>query len=318
MTDPVTGSRSDTGHDPLLSVVVTIVDGPAALRRFLAALTRQIDPPPLEILVPFDASAAEVHALAGEFPTVTWLALGHLDTAAPITTAAGQHELYDRRRSAALAVARGDLVAILEDRGVPRPDWARTVVRLHREPWAVIGGAIEPAPCGLVEWALHVCDFSRYALPFASRSVDWVSDVNVTYKRHALERTRHLWQDRFHEPVVHWALQREGAALRLDPALVVDHYRTSRRFAVLVRERFDWGRLFGAIRAGAGGPLQRAGRVVATPLVPVVVLARHARVRIRRGETWRFVAALPVLLVLLAAWAAGEAWGLCTGRAAPR
>ncbi len=317
MTDP-RGSAVAERADPLLGVVVTVVDGGEAVARLLTALTTQRDPPPMDIVVPFDASIDEVAALAPRFPSVTFLPLGALATEAPLATASGQHELYDRRRSAALAATRGDLVAIVEDRGIPRPDWARVAVRLHRQPHAVIGGAIEPAPSRLVDWALHVCDFSRYALPFPARPVEWVSDVNVVYKRGALERTRPLWRERFHEPLVHWQLRTEGETLWLSPELVVDHHRIPRPLGRLVRERFGWGRLFGAIRTRAVGPGRRVLLTLAAPLVPVLLLARHARVRFRRGEGARFLAAIPILLLFLVAWTAGEATGQATGRTARR
>jgi hypothetical protein len=300
---------------PALSVVVTIVDGGDALARFLDAMAVQRDAPALEVLVPFDASLGSLATLRADHPTVRWLDLGQVPTARPVTGAGGQHELYDRRRSAALHEATGEIVAILEDRGVPRPDWAATACRLHAEPAAVIGGAIEPTPGRLVEWALHVCDFSRYSLPFPHGPAAWVSDVNVTYKRRALSATRHLWADRFHEPAVHWELERLGETLVLSPDLVVEHHRRPKPIMRLLGERFHWGRLFGYIRAGELSAVRRAVLVLSAPLVPLLVAWRHARVWRRRGEALRFVAALPIILALLVAWAIGEAVGTATGRA---
>ena len=70
--------NADTSHsnDPLLSIVVTIVDGGDVLRRFLEAMTSQDDPPPLEVIVPFDASVAETSNLGDRFPGVHFLDLG--------------------------------------------------------------------------------------------------------------------------------------------------------------------------------------------------------------------------------------------------
>ncbi len=283
--------------------------------RFLTALCNQVDPPTMEILVPLDQSVHELQALQSAFPSVRFLDLGAVDTARPVESAGGQHELYDRRRAAALAVATGEIVAILEDRGVPRPDWSRTVMRVHAEPWAVIGGAIEPAPSAIREWALYVCDYSRYALPFPCGPVAWVSDVNVSYKRRALEITRDLWSDRFHEPLVHWELVRQGEVLVLTPDLVVDHHRTRKPIRVSLVERFHWGRLFGYIRAKEIGMGKRLLLVLASPLVPAVVYLRHAKVHLRRGDAMRFVAATPAILGFLVAWTAGEAIGTLTGTA---
>ena len=303
------------GGDPLLSVVVTIVDGGAGLERLLDALDGQVESPPLELLIPYDATVGDVSALRRRYPGARWMDLGQLATARPAGTAAGQHELYDRRRAAGLAAATGSLVAILEDRGAPRGDWARTAVRLHRaHDAAVIGGAIEPVRSTLLNWAFWVCDFSRYGLPFAGGPARWVSDVNVTYKRAALEATRDLWRDRYQEPVVHWALESRGETLFLSPELVVLHLLPSQRLAELLPQRFDWGRLFGAIRGRTAGPAARLALVLRSPLVPLVLLARHGRVQFRRGEGRQYCRAVPILLLLLVAWTLGETWGTITGR----
>lgn len=309
------GSPAPDPSAPVLSVVVTIVEGGAALTRLLGGLRAQEGGPTLEVLLPHDASVGPLTALRAAFPEVRFLDLGAVPTAHPVSTAAGQHELYDRRRAAGLAAASGELVAIVEDRGVPRREWAATVARLHATiPFGVIGGAIEPVPSSLLNWAFWVCDFSRYGLPFDSGPARWVSDVNVSYKRAALEQTRHLWQDRYQEPVVHWALVEAGDTLYLSAELVVDHQLHPLRLLPLLPQRFDWGRLFGSIRARHLGVISRLALVLMGPVIPLVVLARHGRAQARRDDTLRFIAAVPILLVLLAAWTAGELWGIITGR----
>jgi hypothetical protein len=306
-------SSIEAAATPELSVVVTVVEGGAALPRFLTALLQQDGAPSMEILVPLDATVGDLLPLQRDFPTVRFLDLGAVETARPSDSASGQHELYDRRRSAALRAATGGVVAILEDRGIPRADWAATAMRLHREhDYAVIGGAIEPAPSRLTDWALYVCDYSRYALPLPGAATDWVSDVNVTYKRRALESTRTIWSDRFHEPAVHWDLLKRGEVLFLSPDLRVDHHRLSKPLGRLVTERFHWGRLFGYIRGRHSSTGKRLVQLAASPVVPFVVLLRHARVHFRRGDGLRFVAALPVLLLFLFAWTLGEAIGTLT------
>jgi hypothetical protein len=313
--EPAPKAASPDVADPLLSVIVTIVEGGPAMRRLLQALTSQSDAPPMEIIVPFDDTVAEHFELRESFPTVRFLALGSVRTEQPSTSAAGEHELFDRRRAAGLSAATGELIAILEDRGAPRRDWARTAVRLHAQlPHAVIGGAIDLLPSGVVGYATHVCDFSRYSSPFSSGSRDWVSDVNVTYKRRAVEQTRALWRERYQEPVVHWSLQQHGDTLYLSNALVVEHQRATVPMAVLLRERFHWGRLFGAIRGRHSSVVKRALLALAGPIVPVIVLARHGRAQVAKGNGLRFVRAVPIILLLLTVWSVGEAVGIVTGR----
>jgi hypothetical protein len=313
MTEYSDGGESR--EDPLLSIVVTIIDGGDVLRRFLTALTEQEDPPPMEILVPYDESIAATGGLAAAFPDARFLNLGEIRTERPLHTAAGQHELYDRRRAAGLAAATGDLVAILEDRGVPRSSWARNLVQQHEQPYGVIGGAIECAPGDLLNWAFYVCDFGKYGLPLQSGPATWVSDINVSYKRKIIEETRDLWKERFREPIVHWALLERGETLYLSSEIVVEHGRPATTLRALLPERFHWGRLFGHIRAMHLTVPRRLWYAAAGPLVPPLLLLRHGRTQLAKGNFRRFLKAMPVAAVLLAAWTTGEVWGYLTNRA---
>lgn len=303
--------------DPVLSIIVTVVDGGPAVRRILEALHAFENPPPLDIILPYDASVADVEALKPDFPDVAFLPIGEIATERPITSEAGQHELFDRRRAGGLAIAKGDLIAIVEDRGSPRPDWARNAVNLHAAmDAAVIGGAVEfedPAPT--LNWAIYVTDFTRYGLPLPEGPVDWVTDVNVVYKRRAMDATAHLWKDRYQEPVVHWHLIQNGEEMRLSNDLVVMHRRPPLTFGRVLPERFDWGRLFGAIRSREMGLGKRLLMAAASPAIVATLLVRHGRAQAARGRLGRYLKASPRIAVLLTAWTAGEAWGYITGRA---
>jgi hypothetical protein len=297
-----------------LSVVVTIVDGGEALAHCLRALSDQVDPPELEVLIPWDDSVAGMNELSNRFPAFRFLPLGALTTERPLSSAAGQHELFDRRRAAGLNAATGDVIAIVEDRGLPRANWARTMTRLHEQlPHAVVGGAIENGRDSTMNWAVYFCDFGRYQQPFEAGARQWVSDVNIGYKRRGLDATRELWRDRYHETTVHWALQRAGETLYLTPELVVDQMRGRLRLGALIGERFAWGRLFAYTRAREVSVTKRLALAVLAPLLPALLLLRHTRLQIAKGVRLReFVLASPVILVLLVAWSLGETVGYLT------
>jgi hypothetical protein len=310
----MTGRPGDSDA-PLLSVVVTVVGGVEVLRKFLDAALNQTDAPTMELLVPYDATAAAVGQLQAQFPQVRFIDMGTVPTMRPATTAAGQHELFDRRRAAGLHHARGTLVAILEDRAPPRHDWAKTMTRLHRElPHGVIGGAIESASDDLLNWAFWACDFSRYGLPFESGPRTWISDVNVCYKRRTLELTREIWKEKFNEPSVHWALTAQGETLYLSNEAIVDYTTPYESLSGVLPERFHWGRLFGYVRAKHVGALQRLGFVLSGPVIPFVLFLRHRRVQRSLGNGARFRAASRFMLPLLFAWTSGEVWGYVTRR----
>ncbi|MEZ4414455.1 MAG: glycosyltransferase [Gemmatimonadota bacterium] len=300
---------------PELTVIVTIVEGGAALRRCLTALAAQADAPSMEVLVPYDSNLPGVEEQVQGWKGVRALAMGTIPVSA--RHEGGQHELYDRRRAHGLRHAQGAHVALIEDRSVPRPDWARQLVSAHRRsPVGALGGAVEPRVEGLLGWAVYFCDYGRYQLPFAAGPRAHVSDVNVSYARPILESTRSLWEERYHETVVHWAVQQEGQPLVLDPSVVVEHGRVHIGLRAAVAERFHWGRVFGYTRSRTDSGFSRLVHAAAAPVLPLVVWTRLLVQRLqRRGRSLgRFLAATPAILVFLVAWAAGEATGTVTGR----
>ena len=299
----------------MLSVVVTIVDGGATLERCLTALATQTEAPPLEILVPHDDSVSGIAPLAVRFPSMRFLPLGSLPTRYPAMSPGGQHELFDRRRSAGLRAATGDLVAILEDRGAPARDWARTAVRLHGSlPHAVIGGAVDNGVDRTLNWAVFFCDFGRYQPPLEAGPRDYVTDVNVCYKRRALEATRALWSERYHETTVHWQIQRSGETLYLTPELLVSQARDGLRLGALLGERLSWGRLFAYTRARERPVGARLALAALAPALPFLLLARQLRLQLGKPTLGRWIVAAPAALLLLVAWSAGEMAGYMTGK----
>jgi len=301
-----------------LSVVVTIVDGGAPLRRCLRALADQRGAPPLEVIVPYDDSVA-VDGVQSDFPYFRFLALGRVATQAPPRSFSGQHELFDRRRAAGLAASTGDLVAILEDRGVPRLDWAATAAALHGKiSAAAIGGAIGNGSDGLLQCAVYLCDFGRYQPPCVAGPANALSDVNVCYTRRAVELTRTVWNERYHEPLVHRALARAGETLVLAPELVVDEKRDHLEIVPLCRERIAWGKLYGEIRMRGRPWIERALRAADAPLLPELLIYQIVKDRFSKGTlSSRVLFAMPAVVVLTIAWSIGEMLGYLSAGATP-
>jgi hypothetical protein len=305
-------------NGPLLSVVVAVVDGGDALERCLRALKSQHDAPRMEILVPCDPTLTAAESIVGSFaegePRIRIIRTGRLHTRRSPSSALGQHELIDRRRAAGLAAAEGELVAMVEDRGVPRADWASSIIRVHEsQPSLAIGGAVENARDQLLNWAIYYCDFGRYQLPFSPGHRRYISDVNLTYKRRALQLTRGTWRFRYHEPWVHRSLALAGEELFVSPDIVVHESRDGLRLAVILRERFAWGLLFGTLRSQDAPLLRRLALAAATPVLPALLFARFLRDRLtRRTALGRILKVSPIVLLLLGIWTVGEATGYLT------
>jgi hypothetical protein len=299
----------------VLSIVITVVSGKEALRRCLDALRPQVDPADTEIIVPYDRWSIEVGELIPDFPDVRFHFIDGFGVTARGTQTFRAHQLYDRRRAVGLSLAKGRLVAMTEDHAVPAPDWCRQIVAAHEQPYAVIGGAIDNAVDRPINWALYYCDFGRFGRPLPSGETAYASDVNVAYKRGALEAIREVWRDAYHETIVHWTLRSRGEVLFLDSRLVVHQHRPAISPGRAYRERIEWGRTFAETRIARCGVWRGLLYAAGTPVLPVTLLIRVLRHMRRQRRTIRQMATtLPLALYLLTGWTLGEFIGYVTVR----
>jgi hypothetical protein len=312
--------RMDISPNPWLSVVVVIVSdtthsqaGASHLAGCLQALTRQVDPPAMEIIVPYHPRTAGIEDLKPRFTSVAFLCVEDLKT---LTGQGGSHEHHDELRAHGLAAARGGIIGLLEDHARPDLHWCGYMVEAHRQSYAAVGGAIENGIDRPLNWAVYFCDFGRYQNPVPAGESPFASDANVTYKRTALESIRPIWQEIFHETAVSWALTARGEKLGLSPKAIVYQHRSDLRFGSAVKERFIWGRSYAATRGTLFGGAQRVIYVVLSPMLPSVLLLRMARnVLKKRRCVGPFFKALPLTAILTLSWSLGEAIGYVTGRA---
>lgn len=297
--------------DPVLSVILTVVEGEPALSRCLQALVDQRDAPPFEVLVPYDDTVKETAELEARFPQFIFMPLGALISTATPKDAFEEHELFDRRRAEGLKAARGRFIAILEDRGAPKPDWARAMVEEHaRNQVAAIGGGMQNAALTSMGRALFACDCGRYQPPFEKGEVEYASDLNICYTREALESVRHLWTDRYQETRVNWALRDSGQRLLLSPRPIIVHKRGPQKLSRVLGERMHWGRVFAIQRGERWTPVRSLLAAAATLVLPAVLLLRHMRAMKAKGwSNAELMSALPSFLMILPAWSLGEALG---------
>lgn len=303
---------------PDLSIVMTVVDGGETLVRCLEAIEAMTGGHEIEVLIPYDHISREVGDLSARFPAMTFIDQGEILGGIVPADALQMHKFYDTRRSAALDVARGRIVGILEDRGRPTPDWASQMLALHDEnPHGVIGGAIMNGEDKPWNWAIFFCDFSRYQAPIAAEDPEYVSDTNITYKRDAIMAYRHMWEERYVEAELHWAMRRGGEKLMISDRAVTWQHRPDFAISRLLGERFNWARMYGRVRGVDVSLARRLALCAAMPALPLLLLYRHgARQRAKGHHFATYLRCAPRTLLLLAVWSAGEFTGyLEAGRA---
>jgi hypothetical protein len=298
-----------------LTIVITVVGGKELVRRSLRAICPQVDFATAEVIITYDQWSADVGDLTEEFSQVRFHFINDLGAASSVNVSSHQHRLYDRRRAVALSLARGRLIAMTEDYAVPAADWCRQVCIAHEQPYAVIGGSIENAVDRPLNWAWYYCDFGRYGNPLRRGEAEYASDVNLAYKREALDAIRDVWREAYHETTVHWTLRSRGEEVFLDPRMVVYQHRPEMTVLQALRERLEWGRIFAETRISTCSLWRRICYAAGTVILPALLLLRVFRHMLRQRRSISQIAqTLPLATCLLTGWALGEFNGYLWGR----
>ena len=192
---------------------------------------------------------------------------------------------------------------------VPASDWIEALRAGLLEADAA-GGAVEPGDgLRLSDRAEHLSRYARDILPFDLHECLELPGDNAAYRRTLLDQVATEWADGFLEPPVHRALDALGARLVHDPRIVVRMGRSAGARA-FVHQRWAHGREHAARSATGASRSASLVRVLASPIVPFVLLTRTTKEVLGRGRLrGALVVSLPLLLAYDIAWAAGEAAG---------
>ena len=285
-----------------LSIIVACCNAAASIRDCLDSLVQQGEAD-VELIVVDNSDDGSAEIVRAQFPGVRMFTMP-------------SQALINELWSTGILQSCGDIVALTTAHCIPAPDWIAQVRKAHGTPAAGVGGAIDgDSESSLVDWAVCFCRYSRFLPPIGTGVVDDIPADNAAYKRAPLFRHQAQWRDGFWEPQLHHALAREGEVLWLAPAMQVRH-RHSFGFSGFMRQRFLHGQKYGGWRASTLTPAKRVMMLIASPLIPLVLLQRTARrVMGKGGYRLHLFATLPLLAVFFIAWACGEALGYARGSA---
>jgi hypothetical protein len=212
--------------------------------------------------------------------------------------------------TAGIQAGGGQRVGLLSASVVPADDWTDYLAKLVPDGPAAYGGPIEPPdqPRSIADWVVLFCRYSNHLLPTAVPPPDVAAD-NASYDRASIESVADSWSDGFWEPFVHRALRAIGEQVVMGSEPVV-RVAPGQSVRTLARQRLAHGRHH-ARRQSEGMTRGRTLlRVVAAPLVPIVLVLRSGRaVMKRRRLRLRFAQSAPLLWWVHSWWAVGEARG---------
>ena len=283
-----------------LSVVIAVWPDSSGLLQCLESLASgQRDSTEVLVVAP-DPPSSEI---LDRFPWIHWLQ-GSSEMLVPHLWSAGINQSH------------GQIVALSTSRFVPASDWLEKMREAHRRLASVgIGGAIEPGPEGNMQsWAIYFLRYSAYLNYTREQIVDDIAGENASYKRDSLSSHRAAFANGFWEPEVHRLLRADGDTLSFVPEIRVTQ-GAPLGIGCFCRQRFRHGRHFGRERVQKSSVLVHFARILTSPLVPIVLLARIcARVITSRRYFRQLVFCLPLLVVFTLAWAIGELAGYCSIR----
>ena len=212
-----------------------------------------------------------------------------------------------------LAAARHPFVAFTDSRTELQPGWRHALDEAFAAGADVVGGPVLPgsrasmadAAGFLVEYGVHA------APPWVGASGD-VSANNVAYRRARLAEVLAPG-----EPVWKSVVDERLAARGSPPVLVPGMRVVSRKrygWADVGRVRVAHGRLYSGQRAGDRAWPARLAAAAGCAALPALAYARLAA-RVAGAPELRalLLRSTPAVLVALAAWSAGEAWGWLAG-----
>ena len=298
-----------TWSAPELSVVL-VTDSFATIRKTLRCFQAQGDPARLEIVIAALAGAR----LAPDAPEAQ--GFPHLRIV-PVDTA------IDLARAEALAwrAATAPFVVFAESCAYPRPGFVDAIIGACRsETWAVVGPSMANAnPDSATSWAAMWINNTPWLHADQRDPAALLPGHNSAYARPALLSLGNEADDLMRSlSALQNELRARGHQFFLEPAACAELLNVSRPTWYLI-DQFGKGRQFATLRCRRWSIARRLLYAAATPLIPVVRLARilaalHRRGRVR--EVWQGLR-LAGLVAGLTMSTAGEFVGYLFGGPAP-
>jgi GT2 family glycosyltransferase len=282
---------------PSLSVVVCTHNRPDDLEHCLDALARLEDAP--EAIVVDSASSPPCEKLVGSYASLL----------PGLQYVREERPGLSRARNRGLALARGEIVAFIDDDTAPHPDWARWIAAPFAADPGIgcVGGACRPVfgegvrPHWLSDRLLQFAGVTRFGPEAreARSSAEWPFGANIAFRAAALANEGGFSEAlgrvgttllSGEESELIESLGRRGWKIWLEPAAIVDHTVHPDR----CRSRYYWRRLWwsGVSRARAADTAPLAGlRLVAAAFVrlSLYVVTRDRVHLYRTAETAGYV-----------------------------
>jgi hypothetical protein len=285
---------------PRLSVTIATRHGWDAVKMAYEPLRHQAEVSCTEVIV-LDSSGEAPPPSDKLTPGTRWLSMPDTDLS--------EMQLHGYRE------ARGRIVAMTEDHCIAAPDWLSAIQRAHDEhpEAAAVGGTVRNGSAHhLVDWASFYAGQAPFLAPQPAGSRPHVCQVNISYKRPALQAAITDPGSAGIETLLNDRLKANGGVLVADDRIVVTHIQCRSALGT-ARLHYHSGRNFEGKRR-----LERRGnaylRAFRAALLPLPRVAKRSMTLLGRGEPrGRVARAAPAMVWLAMAQGFGESVGALLG-----
>lgn len=288
-----------------ISVVLASPREPALALACLRSVLSQAQALGAPVILARTGDAAAVVASLGAAP----------DTAGIVPVDAAPGASLPAIRGAGLTAARTPYAALIEDHCVAAPGWLEALSTTAAATSAdFVGGRMGNAQkAHAIDWAAYFAEYGFFMGTASGGAPPLATGANVLYGPRALPLAARwasagLWED-----VIHARLAAAGCDLAVTAAAQM---LQNQRYAIgaFCLDRYRHGFAFARVRLREQGGAGRWLRILTAPLLPAL-LAWRLRAKVMPGERAAFRRALPLTLLFLSAWSAGEMMGYVRGRA---
>jgi hypothetical protein len=180
-------------------------------------------------------------------------------------------------RAAGVRAATAPVVFLGETHSFPAPEFAAELLRAHEQPWdIVVPGLGNANPDGVWSWAAFLMDYGQWSDELPAGEIRGGPTWNVSYKRSVLLELNGVLERALSSgDELPLTLRARGSRAYFEPAARIAHVNFGRRG--WTDERFLSGMMVGSHRKEMWSLGRRLFYVCASPLIPVVILARIVR-----------------------------------------
>lgn len=220
-------------------------------------------------------------------------------------------------RGRGIAEAGGRIIALIDPYSLVAPDWLEQLRIAHTSHGSVvIGGAVDlyqEESQGILAWAQYLNEYGMFMSPVIEGEIEILPGSNISYKREALflgEQPR--YQD-FWKTFVNTRVEEAGGRLWQSPGIKVGLLKPI-GFWRFFFSRFSHGRCYAGMRCANSPNAERVARMLSAPLLPFLLQYRWGRrYWVKRRYRGKFLATLPIQLLLFSWWSLGEFVGYMAG-----